>query len=99
MLNSDYSPPDHNKAKHYKQLGLEPGSPMRDVEAAYWKFARELKGQAAMAPYNTAYEALTTRGPAPTNAPEAALPPTAPAKPLTTPQPERPPSKFNWPPV
>ena len=101
MLSSDYSPKDQNKAQYYQQFGLAPGAPMRDVEAAYWKLARELKGQSAMAAYNAAYEALVSRSPAPIATPDGAPPTEAPtaAKPVTVTQPERPPSKFNWPPV
>ena len=82
----------------YAQLGLELGSTMREIENAYWRFARELKGQAAMAPYNEAYEALVKRvrprandeGQAPAAPQEAAEPPATPVAP-------HPPSKFGWP--
>lgn len=87
--------PDENNARHYKQLGLEPGAPMRDVEAAYWKFARTLKGQAAMAPYNTAYEALVNRNRPPTKV-ETKEPESAPAE-AAAPRAVRPPSKLGWP--
>lgn len=48
----------HALRKSYAQLGLEQGAPMRDIETAYWRFARELRGQGAIAPYTEAYEAL-----------------------------------------
>ena len=86
------------KMRHsYAQLGLELGATMREIETAYWRFARELKGQAAMAPYNAAYEALVNSvrpranggGQAPAAPQEAAKPPAT----LVA----RPPSKFGWP--
>ena len=89
---------DPRKMRHsYAQLGLELGATMREIETAYWRFARELKGQAAMAPYNEAYEALVNSvrpranggGQAPTAPQEAAKPPAT----LVA----RPPSKFGWP--
>lgn len=99
MLSSDYSPQDKTNARHYRQLGLEPGAPMRDVEAAYWKFARELKGQPAMAPYNVAYEALARKAHPAIDKPGTAEPTTTPsaAKPTNGTRPARPPSKFGWP--
>ena len=80
---------------------------MHEVEAAYWRFARELKGQSAMAPYNQAYEALAGRV-----RPRQSDPPATPIVPEEAPQAEaaqaevapekiapvaRPPSKFGWP--
>lgn len=81
----------------YLQLGLEPGATMREIETAYWRFARELRGQSAMAPYSAAYEALVNRVSPPANdvreapaAPQEA----APAQETLDP---RHPSKFGWP--
>ncbi len=80
----------------FVKLGLEPGATMPEIETAYWRFARELKGQLAMAPYNQAYEALASR--AKPRANDARLAPAA--------QPEAPPkqitlvaspSKLGWP--
>lgn len=99
MLRSDFSPQDQDNAKHYKQLGLEPGAPMRDVEAAYWRFARELKGRSAMTPYNTAYEALVNKARPPRTTPEVAKAAPPAAKATNGTPPARPPSKFGWPPV
>ncbi len=53
----EHSDPRHMRDS-YVRLGLEPGASMRDIEAAYWRFARELRGQPAMTPYTAAYEAL-----------------------------------------
>jgi hypothetical protein len=87
-------PSDNKMRDYYSRFGLEPEASIRDVEAAYWRVARELKGQAAMAPFNEAYEALVNRG-----KPRA----------LDVPEPEatidekadaaspRSPSKFGWP--
>jgi hypothetical protein len=44
---------------YYARLGVEPDATLPEIEAAYWGIARELRGQAAMAPYNEAYEALS----------------------------------------
>ena len=88
---------DQGKARYYKQLGLEPGAPRREVEAAYWRFARELKGQAAMAPYNEAYEALVAKAPVPADDPEPSQQPVAPAADKSEAQSLRPPSKLGWP--
>jgi hypothetical protein len=90
---SEYSTQD--KSRHYKQLGLEPGAAIRDVEAAYWKFARELRGQAAMASYNAAYEALVSK-PQRTPAPDVMQPESAVSPATQDPPPETRPSKFNW---
>jgi hypothetical protein len=81
----------------YAQLGLELGATMREIETAYWRFARDLRGQPAMAPYNEAYEALVDNvrpranggGQAPAAAQETAKPVASPIV--------RPPSKFGWP--
>lgn len=97
MPSSDVLQSDQSNAKHYKQLGLEPGATMRDVEAAYWRFARELKGQAAMAPYNAAYEALVSKARHPANDAEVTQPESAPAAKATPARPVRPPSKLGWP--
>ena len=51
----------HDTDSCYVQLGVEPGAAMRDIEAAYWRSARELRGQPALAPYTAAYEALVSR--------------------------------------
>jgi hypothetical protein len=79
------------------QLGLGPGATMREIEAAYWCFARELKGQTAMAPYNEAYEALVNSVRSHANGARHA--PAAPQEAATPPATlaERPPSKFDWP--
>ena len=54
--------PDSRKTNDaYAQLGLEPGASIREIEAAYWWFARELRGQPSLAPYTAAYEALVSR--------------------------------------
>jgi curved DNA-binding protein CbpA len=81
----------------YLQLGLTPEATMHEIEAAYWRFARELRGQAAMAPYTRAYEALVNRTkPRPIDARGApAAPPEAAQKPYTLAA--RPPSKLGWP--
>lgn len=81
----------------YAQLGLELGATMREIETAYWRFARELRGQAAMAPYNEAYEALVNNARLRANggrqAPAAAQQTATPPATLVA----RPPSKFGWP--
>ena len=93
--------PEHNEPRNtrdsYLQLGLEPGATMREIEAAYWQFARELRGQAAMAPYSKAYEALVTRAkpPAQDTRQDTPAPPAA-AQEQDTPA-ACPPSKFGWP--
>jgi hypothetical protein len=97
-----FARPGVAKTDPYAQLGLEPGAPMRDIEAAYWRFAAQLKGQAAMKPYTDAYQALVDRS-APRRAdalPAAPEPPAAPNVPLPDAQ-TKPAagSKFNWPPV
>ena len=98
MTQSNSPERDERKMRDsYVQLGLEPGATMRDIETAYWKFAAELRGQSAMAPYNEAYEALVNRVRPRTNDE-----PQAPAAPQEAVQeqatlPERPPSKFGWP--
>ncbi len=81
----------------YVQLGLEPGATMHEIEAAYWQFARELRGQGAMAPYNYAYEALVhgARTRAKEAGPEPAVPQEAVQEQATLVV--RPPSKFGWP--
>ena len=91
-------PVDPRKVRDsYVQLGLEPGASMHDVETAYWRFARELRGQPAMTPYTAAYEALATRGGARVNDTRSAAPP-APAAPAETPPPQSTiASKFGWP--
>jgi hypothetical protein len=70
---------------------------MHDIEAAYWRVARELKGQAAMAPYNDAYEALVRRAPRPRDKPELTEATPAPAATVKEVQAARPQSKFGWP--
>lgn len=81
---------------YYTQLGLEPGAPMRDIEASYWRFARALRGQAAMAPYTAAYEGLVNRV-----APRRDVTPAAPAAEATVASPPSRKStlvsKFGWP--
>lgn len=81
---------------YYQRLGVNPQAELREIEAAYWGFARELRGQGAMAPYNEAYEALANserrrnydakRVPAPS----AAAPKEGPPAPSPS-------SKFGWP--
>ena len=70
---------------------------MRDIEAAYWRFARELRGQPAMAPYTEAYQALVNSV-APrandTQPPPAAAQAAAEEKDTRA---VRPPSKLGWP--
>ena len=84
-------------AGSYRQLGLAPEASMREIEAAYWRFARELKGQSAMGPYNDAYEALTSRArPRRLDAPATPIVPQETAPEAVTPA-ARPPSKFGWP--
>lgn len=93
----------HKIRNAYLQLGLEPGASMRNVETAYWRFARELRGQPAMTPYTAAYEALASRGGSRVNearsaAPSAPAAPTAPTAPAETPPAQsRLVSKFGWP--
>lgn len=88
---------EHKIRDSYVQLGLEPGATMHEVEAAYWRFAHELRGQSAMAPYNKAYEALAaSAAPAAIEAPPTPAPPQAAAPKEETVVP-RPPSKFGWP--
>ena len=70
---------------------------MRDIETAYWRIARELKGQRAMAPYNEAYETLVN-----SVAPRANNTEPPQDGPQAAPQEEeplvvRPPSKLGWP--
>jgi DnaJ-class molecular chaperone len=43
---------------YYKLLGVDSEAGVRDIEAAYWRFARSLRGP-EMASYNRAYEVLT----------------------------------------
>ncbi len=97
MPSSDSLQYDQTNARYYKQLGLEPGAAMRDVEAAYWRFARELKGQSAMAPYNDAYEALVSKARRPTDDAELTQPTPAPAVQEKATRAVRPPSKLGWP--
>lgn len=87
---------DQRKRDSYVKLGLEPGATMREIETAYWRFARELKGQSAMAPYNDAYEALVNRVKPRANdaRPAPAARPEAPQKRITL---VASPSKFGWP--
>jgi hypothetical protein len=81
----------------YVQLGLEPGASMRDIETAYWQFARELRGQSAMKPYTEAYEALASRITHRVNDVRATAPP-APAATAEIPQAQNThASKFGWP--
>ncbi len=95
--NADSLQQDQTKLRYYKQLGLAPGATMHDIEAAYWRVARELKGQAAMVPYNDAYEALVKRAPIPTETPEPTEPTPAPAAMKKEKRAVRPPSKLGWP--
>lgn len=97
MPSSDVLQSDQNNAQYFKQLGLEPGATMRDVEAAYWRIARELKAQRAMAPYNDAYEALVSKARRPADDAELTQPTPAPAAMATAPRAVRPPSKLGWP--
>lgn len=97
MPSSDSLQHDQNKARYYKQLGLDPGATMRDVEEAYWRVARELKGQAAMAPYNGAYEALVSKARRPADGAELRQPTPAPAATEKAVPAVRPPSKLGWP--
>ena len=80
----------------YQQLGLEPGATMREIETAYWDFARKLRGQAAMAPYSAAYEALVNSVRPPAHAAQQ-TPVTQDAVPAQDTLVPRPPSKFGWP--
>jgi curved DNA-binding protein CbpA len=50
--------PYRSDPDYYKLLGVDPDVGLRDIEAAYWRFARTLRG-AEMASYNRAYEVLT----------------------------------------
>ncbi len=88
---------DQNNARHYKQLGLEPGATVRDVESDYWRIARELKGQPAMPAYNDAYEALVSKARRPTDAAEFTQATPAPAATVKAERAVRPPSKLGWP--
>ena len=97
MPSSDSLLQDQNNARHYKQLGLEPGATVRDIEAAYWQIARELKAQPAMAAYNDAYEALVSKAQRPTNAAEFTQAAPAPAATANADRAVRPPSKLGWP--
>lgn len=88
---------------YYVQLGLEPGATMHEIETAYWEFARKLRGQGAMAPYNEAYEALVdsarTHASGARQAPEPSEEPgqqREPAQEQAAPA-ARPLSKFGWP--
>jgi hypothetical protein len=93
----EHSVPDKILDASYLQLGLQPGATMLEIEAAYWQFARELRGQAAMAPYNEAYEALANRAkPRPTGA-RSALPAAAEGPQKTITVVPSSPSKFGWP--
>ena len=69
---------------------------MREIETAYWRFARELGGQSGMAPYTKAYETLVTNvRPPQRDAPaDPAATPDAPQEDSMT---TRPTSKFGWP--
>ena len=88
----DNGSPEMRRA--YKQLGLQVGATMHEIEAAYWQFARDLRGQAAMAPYNDAYQMLVQRGKPPADdAQQTTVPPQADAEATAA---ERPPSKFGW---
>ena len=80
----------------YVQLGLDAGATMREIETAYWQFARELKGQAAMTPYTAAYEALVNRVKPQANdaRPAPATLPEIPRKHITV---IASPSKLGWP--
>ncbi len=60
-INSLEQPDSPKMSDSYAMLGLKPGASMRDIETAYWQFARELRGQPAMAQYTAAYEALASR--------------------------------------
>ena len=81
----------------YLQLGLEPGATMHEIETAYWRFARELRGQAAMAPYSAAYEVLVNRNQPPSS--DATRAPDPPQEVVRKPYTlvARPPSKLGWP--
>lgn len=81
----------------YAQLGLEQGATMRDVETAYWRFAGELRGQPALAPYTEAYEALvnSVRPRANDARPAPAIPAETPQKITPVPLPAG--SKLGWP--
>lgn len=90
-------PDPRSMREFYTQLGLEPGATMRDIEAAYWRFARELRGQRAMSPYTAAYEALV-QGVKPRSndaRPGPAAPAESPQKQITVVSSA--PSKFGWP--
>lgn len=52
---------DSREMHELAQLGLQRGATMRDIETAYWGFARDMRGQAGIAPYTQAYEALVNR--------------------------------------
>lgn len=81
----------------YAKLGLQPGARMRDIESAYWKVAKELKGQPALTPYTEAYEALVNSvKPRVSEAPPEPLPPEEAPKELP-PESSSPGSKFGWP--
>jgi hypothetical protein len=92
--------PDHYDPRKmrdsYVQLGLEPGATMREIETAYWQFARELRG-ASMTPYTVAYEALVNSVKPRANdaRPAPVAPPEAPPKQITLVSSS--PSKFGWP--
>jgi curved DNA-binding protein CbpA len=80
---------------YYQRLGVSPEADLREIEAAYWAFARELRGQAAMAPYNEAYEALaSSERRRAYDAKRDAQKPAAEAPQAPTPPPA--PSKFGW---
>jgi curved DNA-binding protein CbpA len=90
---------------YYQLLGVASDAEVREIEAAYWQFARTLRGQAGMAPYNKAYEVLANSErrraydadrvapppPASEEAPSAAPP----LKDVARTEP--PPTKFGWP--
>jgi len=87
----------HEWRDAYARLGLEQGAPMRAIEAAYWRFAHELKGQRALTPYTEAYEALVNK--AKPRSAEAESVPASPTEPgrKNKPSSTGPGSKFGWP--
>ena len=89
----------HELRESYAQLGLKPGTPMRDIEKAYWRFARELRGQRnAITPYTEAYEALVNRvKPRVTESREPPVSPPTEMPERAASKPSSPGAKFGWP--
>ena len=84
---------------YYHLLGVEPEAELREIEAAYWGFARVLRGQSAMAPYNEAYEVLANGERRRTYDADRVAPSPPPPPPVVedVAEPDPPSTKFGWP--